>query len=212
MTMKFRTVKTAIEDILEAAANECFTVISHQKQKKSSEEVLDLNRLVQVYYSAGEFPKNAGRQTGPTAHDVTYRLDLTVAKASEGDLATLNNPNAETFELAEALATFETAAAKADESYDELFELVYQILMDARNRDMGQEVGDVSNRWISQQQKDQPLPRGQHVVLTGSMFLTLRVSEDIIGEEAVTLINPVQDVTIDQSGDDIEQTGVTVNV
>ena len=204
--MNFRIIKAAIEQILFDNSQDCFSVVGYQKQVASVEESLDEKRTVQVYYSSGDFK---GRQTGPTYHDITYRIDLTVAKSSAGDLATVNSAGSGTPEKAEALADFQTGAARCDESFDELVELVYQILMDGNNLDLGQDVGVVANRWLDQVQKDQPLPRGEYVLLTGSLFFKLRTTEQISG--ATLTAGDVQDVTLDQHGDDFEKTEVEVN-
>ena len=208
--MNFRLIKTSIIEILGNASNNCFVVIGHQRQMKSPDETNDINRLVEVFYSAGDFPKSSGRYTGPVQHDITFRIELTVSSPAKVDLDTLNRSGATPAEMAVALESHQEATNVTDDLLDELYELVYQILMDARNVDMGQEVGIVSNRWIDQWQKDDPVDKGEYAILTGTMFLKLRTAEQIVGEEAVTGGN-LQDVTIDIEGDDTEKTGVVIN-
>lgn len=205
--MYFRTVKSSIvNNVLGPAEAGRFQTVGFQRQAKSADEVLDESRMVQVYYSAGDISKQGGRLTGPVQHDITYRVDMTVAKAAEGDLSLINNPAATAPQIAAALLAFQEASDLADDSLDELFDAVYQILMDARNYDMGMSKGVVANRWVDQIQKDQPVPRGEYVVLTGSMLLKLRVVEQITGDTGTPGTD--YDVVVDLEGDDIEKTGV----
>lgn len=210
MTMNFRTIKTNVVEILFNNSKNCFQVIGHQRQAKSADEVINNNRLVQVFYSFGDFPKSAGRQRGPVQHDATYRIELTVSSPAKVDLSVLNNPNSSDAELDASLISSQEASSIADDLIDELYDLVYQILMDPTNADMGMDKGLVSSRWIDQFQKDDPLDKGELVVLTGSMFLKLRTSEQITGISP-TPNGDIQNVTIDIDSDDEEQTAIEVN-
>lgn len=210
MTMNFRIAKTNIVEILFNNTKNCFQVIGHQRQAKSADEVIDNNRLVQVFYSFGDIPKSAGRQRGPVQHDATYRIELTVSSPAQVDLSTLNNPNSSEAELDASLISSQEASSIADDLLDELYDLVYQILMDPTNADMGMTEGIVSNRWIDQFQKDDPLDKGELVVLTGSMFLKLRIAEQITGISPTTN-GDIQNVTIDIDSDDVEKTAIKIN-
>jgi hypothetical protein len=209
--MNFRTIKASIiNDVLGPAEGSNFQTVGFQRQVKSADETLDTLRMVQVYYSSGDFSKRGGRLNGPTQHDVTYRIDLTVSKAAEGDLAVINDPQSSAVAIATALAAFQEASELADDSFDQLVDLVYNILMDARNIDLGLDAGVIANRWIDNVQKDQPVPRGEYVILTGSMFLKLRTAEQVEGDPG--LAGETIDTVIDIDGDDVEKTGVTVSL
>lgn len=211
MTMAFRTIKSSIVSILGSAEDGRYQTIGFQRQVKGADEVLDNLRFVTVYFSSGGFPKSSGRNTGVTQHDITYRIELTVSKAAEADLTTLNDPNSTDTERAAAMIAMEEASFLADASLDELFDIVYQILMDPRNYDFGQPKGKVANRWVDQLQKDDPVPQGELVVITGSALLTMRASEDIVGETG-TPGNGIISTTVDIEGDDVERTGVDANL
>ena len=211
MTMIFETVKSSIVSILGTDGSGLFQTVGFQRQSVAAEQVLDELRQVQVYYSRGDMPKRAGRNTGPVHHDATYRIEMTVSKAAVGDLSTLDNPSATPAQLATALSNFTEATAEADSSLDELIGFVYQILMDGENYDMGVTKGTVSNRWVTNIQKDTPQPRGSLVVLTGAMDLNLRIAEPVTGLDASTLVDGYYDTVIDIDGDDVEQTGVIVD-
>jgi hypothetical protein len=167
--MIFRTVKTALEDLLIAdGATNGYQVLGYQREVKNVEEILDTKRTAQVFYASGSFPKNAGSINGPVEHEITFRVELYVAKKSEGDLTALDNPSSDDARRAAALDTFQHASKLADESMDELIDHVYTIIMDTRNRDFGQTLpeGIVADRWINSVQKDSPIGDGEYAGLT----------------------------------------------
>jgi hypothetical protein len=209
MTMIFRTLKCNIVNILGNAELGRYQTIGFERQQKAASEVLCNDRMVQVYYKSGFFPKSAGRITGPVQHDITMYLGLTVAMAAKGNISLLNNASATAEQRAAALVAFQEAADLADQSIDELSDIVYQVIMDATNFDMGFSKGVVSNRWIESIEKNDPPPQGEYVVLTAVMPLTLRVEEQITGEslgsEAINFDN-----VLDIVGDDIEKTGILI--
>jgi hypothetical protein len=215
--MQFRKNKDAIVTILGNAENGRYQTVGFQRQTKSADEVLGNDRMVQVYYSAGDFPKKSGRINGPNQHDMTFNIDLTVSRAAEGDLSILQNPASTSGEIAAALLLFSEASELADQSIDELINIVYQVIMDAQNIDFGLTTGSppvatrgvVSNRWIDQIQKNDPVPRGEYVILTASMKLTCRGVELIDGDSGIPG-EKVLDTQIDIEGDDVEKAGVTV--
>jgi hypothetical protein len=209
--MQFRTIKAAIVELLEKNSQQLFTVVDYQTQRKAAQDDALSLGSVTVYYLSGDFPKTSASIQSKTHHVATFRLELTVTSSAQVDLSILNNASAGAAEYAAALANLQEAGSKADDVFDELVENVYQILMDPVNVDLGLAKGILADRWIEQVQKDQPEPRGELLVLTGSMFLKLRTEETFTGLPAAAL-GSLQDVTIDQEGDDNEKTGVQVNL
>jgi hypothetical protein len=207
--MYFRTIRDALRRLLADRAAGEFRVIGAQKAAKAAESVADKSRLVEVYFSRGEFPKSGGAVTGPNRHDATYRIDLTVSKASAGDVATIVNEESTAAQMATALGEMKESGLAADESLDELFEAVYQILMDARSEDLGLEVGSVASRWVTQLVKDEPIKTGNYTILTGSMLLTCAMSEPVTGYKG-TPITPVMDVDLELDSDTAGKAGVQV--
>lgn len=207
--MNFRVVNQAIIDTLGLSANGLFRVVGYRGQGKAAEEVKNNLRSVQSYFSNGEFPKSAGRQTGPTQHNMTFGIGLTVSAPARVNLSAINAPGATSGQIAAAMSAMTEAAYNADILLDELYELVYQILMDGRNFDLNLPVGTMSNRWVGSLQKDDPNPRGDLVVLTGTLTYTCNTVESPAGATG-TIANSVTTV-LDIIGDDIERTGVTAN-
>ena len=209
--MRFRTVKDSIvNNVLGPAEAGRFVTVGFQRQSTSADEVLDTSRIVQVYFSEGDFGKPQGRRAGPTQHDITYHIELTVSKAAEGDLSIINSPTATQGQISAAILAFQEAADLADQSIDELIDIVYQILMDARSIDLGMVAGEVSNRWVTDIKKNQPVPQGEYVILTASMALTCRVAEDVTGEAGVAQTGKPYLTVVDLDGDNNEKTAKQV--
>jgi hypothetical protein len=185
MTMKFRTLKASIVAILGLAAAGRFRVVGYKQRGVAAEEIVGQLRTVQVFFTGGKFPKAAGSHLGPVMHDVTIKVDLSAAKAAEGDLVALTDPSSTPAEFAAALSSFREAADMADDSLDELGDIVFQILMDGRNLDLGMGAGNVSPHWIENFDKQGPTARGEYVVMSGSLDLTCRVSEELLGDAGV---------------------------
>jgi hypothetical protein len=203
--MNFRKIKDSIvKNILLPAAAGRFTVGDAATQTRSADEHGSAITSVQVYYSIGDFPKS-GRFTGPTTHEITFKVEMTVARTAVGDILAITGQSSTSDDIAAALASFQAASNVADDAFDSLFEIVYQILMDGRNIDMGLPVGTVSSRWVGNVKKDNPVGRGNMLVLTGSMDLTLKTVEQITGDTGVliqdginTTILPTADISAGQ--------------
>lgn len=188
--MEFRKVKDDIVTILGAAAAGRFRVIGYQTQSKNPTEIKNSDRLVQVYYDSGQFPK-IGSMNGSKTHDMTFEIDLSASAPAQGDLSILDNAMATTQQKAAAIAAIKEAADNADTKIDELIEYVFQILMDGRNIDLLHSKGIISNRWIPSIQKDTLLERGDLIVKTANLKYSCRVMEEVtgdIGTEPATVI------------------------
>jgi hypothetical protein len=207
--MQFEVIRDAIRRLLADKAAGEFCVIGAQKSAKAAESVADKSRLIEVYYNRGEFPKSGGGITGPNRHDATFRIDLTASKATEGDVSTIVNEESTAAQMAQALADMKESGLLADNSLDELFAAVYQILMDARSEDLGLEVGEVSSRWVTQLVKDEPIKTGSYTILTGSALLTCTVSEPVTGYKAVP-VAPILSTDLELESDTAGKAGVRV--
>lgn len=208
--MLFRKVKQSItNNVLGPAEDGRFQTIGFQRQTNDAEDSLDNLRHVQVFWSSSDFPKRGSGLQGPFKNEASYRIELSAAKEASIDLEVLNDDLATAEERATALASFQEAADLVDESFDELVDIIFQIIMDARNIDLGMPKGVVAERWLSQVKKDDPVPAGELAMLTGSMVLTCSVSEEAPGDPGVSGVKTMSTI-VDIDGDDIEQTGVNV--
>ena len=208
--MKFRKIKfSIIDNVLGPAEAGRYQTIGYQKQNTDVEDVLGNKRTVQVFFSSSDFPKNASGLQGPFKHEISYRIELAVAEESAVNLAALKDENATDADREKAWKSFIEAGDAADDSFDELAEIVFQVFMDARNIDLGLPIGDVSDRWVGQIRKDEPEPTGEFVMLTGAMMLTCSTSEEAEGDPGVTGA-AIIDTTVDLEDDDVEKGGVKV--
>jgi len=204
--MNFRVVNAALINILGSATAGAFRVIGYRGQGHDSEEVRNLKRMVQVYCAFGDFPKSAGRQTGPAQHVLTFNIDFSVSSAARVNLAAINAPGATSLQIATALAGLQEASYEADVLLDELIDLTYQIVMDGRNFDLGMDKGVMSSRWVTRIQKDEPQPVGDLVTLTGRMVYTCQTVEEVAGDTGIVMGLRAVGTSIDIIGDDVEQT------
>ena len=206
--MNFREIKDRIINILGSNANDRFQVIGYQRQNKNASELVGLLRTAQVYYFSGEFPKGKSGLTGPVQHEATFRIELTAAAAAAGDLATIKSGSSTAQQKANKLLAFQSAAERCDCSLDEFFEIIYQILMDGRNLNVGMDSGRVSNRWVQRMEKDDIENKGELIMLTGSIDFSLNIVEEILGDTSGVSGALGYEVTLDIDGDDTEQTKV----
>ena len=217
--MQFEIVEESILDnVLGPAEAGRFVTIGGQRQRESA-EAINAKRKVMVFYQDGDFPKSGGAFNGPVKHDMTFEIVLVEATPAEVDLSVLNSDTATEAEKATALRKMAEPSVKANRNMNVFMRIIYQILMDARNEQMGMVPSDehpneklVSNRWVNNVSKNDPVPDGEFVVLTASMRLTLTVSENIIGDDlpATPSGGAVLDGDIELDGDDIAAQGVKV--
>lgn len=203
--MQFQTVRDAIISVLgtDAAllpgANQ-FRVIGFQRQATDAKS--ELVASVQVFYNTGDLPKSGGTFVGGSIkHKAAFRLELTVAGKTKGDLVGLDSGTPAV--VAAALASFQEATFVVDRAIDQLWSDLWNILMDAKNETYGLAIGAVSSRWVSGFKKDNPTPKGEIVVLTANASLTCDVDESVIGIEGIA--GTAYDVTLDDVNGDTEQ-------
>jgi hypothetical protein len=208
--MNFRIAKDALVKNVLGPASETdgtWRTVGYQVQSKNADESKRNARSVQAYYKQGDFPSSGGANHDVTQHKIQFELQLTVSAPSVADLTVLQNPNATATQIRLTLDQLKNSSQLADELFDELVENVYQVVMDARNYDLGLAAGIVSGRFISSVQKDDPVPVGKLTTLTGTMTLVVQVEETVLSEE------PLQGVSIDDdyaeiNGDTTQKTGV----
>lgn len=209
--MHFRTINQAIINLLGASAGGRFRVVGYEAQGKDAREVKHNKREVQSYFTQGDFPKSRGsRRSGQ--HDMTFTIGLTVSASARCNLAIINQqtPPPTKDQISGALAALTDAAYEADKLIDELYEIVYQILRDARNYDLGLSRGIVTDSWVDAIRKDQPVPQGELVTLTGTVQFTCSTSEAVTGDTGVLATDGIS-VGLDLvEGDDTIKAGVLV--
>jgi hypothetical protein len=204
MTMQFRTMKAWLVNYLGAhSVAGGFRVVGYADAGIDSAQLKGSNRMLQVFVSGGEIPAKSSAKCGPVVHDVAFSVELLTACASSVDLSVLNDPAATSGEIAAALAASQKAAAIADDDFDEFLDIVFNLLMDNEQQDLGHP-GEVASRWIKSWKKGSPLNRGEHVILPGTIDFSFRVSEEITGCAVITPTpNQAVRVAINASADEV---------
>lgn len=206
--MQYKIITTAIKRILGDQSGGRYKVVGYKKLTKSQDEFKDNNKSVQVYYSEGSFPKNVGRMRGPKLHDITVNIDLTASAAAKADLSILDSATATATQKAIAIASIQEAADVADDLIDELIDIVWNILEDARNEKLGLSTGSIANRWISSINKDINLERGDLIIKTASIKYGCLVEEECLGDLGNT--PDTVEFNIESTPGDTEGAGVLV--
>jgi hypothetical protein len=217
--MNFEVLQQSIIDnVLVPAEAGRFVTVGYQRQRESA-NVINSNRQVTVYYSEGDLPRGPGQAYGDVMHDVAFLIELAVASPAQIDISILDNEDSTANEKATALRQLSEAGMVADREMNELIRIVFQILMDNRNEQLGMVPPEdrsnlklVSSRWVDQIRKDNPNSDGEYLMLTGSMRLVCRIEETVTGEDLpeTPAGGAIFDSDIDLDGDDTEKTGVTV--
>lgn len=207
MTMQFQVVRDALVQLLKDEADQGpgarYQVIDHQPHGIGAGERENLP-TVTVFYRNGTFPKSGGSIAGPNSHEPVYELQFMLLQASEGDLSALQSA-ADDAARAAAIITFNIAAQVADRKMDQLMDDIYQVIMDADKEFLGLAIGDLAERWVGSMRKDDPVPGGESVLLSGAMQFGCKVSEEVLGITGAAGVD--HDTTVDIDGDDVEKTG-----
>ncbi len=209
MSMNYELVKAAILTTLAANVNggspsaPRFSLEGYQRQSHAAEEVEGALRHVSVYYRGGTWPKeDSGWYSGPFTHEARFAVEILLSARATMDLTVIESPTASDAQRMAALAASTEAASRADALWDEVAGIVWGILMDPRNMQLGLTTPIISERWIASTTKAEVVRMGGFVVLSGSMDYTCRFPETAPGETGVTAhdIDHNLKVTTDQTG------------
>ena len=195
--MNFELLRDGLEATLIANQGSLFRTIGSQKQSTGAEEVKGILRTVQVFYNTGNYPRGkSGRQK--FEHDTGFQLEYTVSSPSKADLTVLNDPGASAPALQAALLASSEGTRLADRLLDELRRIVTQILMDPVNQDLGLTKYLVSDPWLSNFRKNEPLDKGGLIVLTASEMFSAVVTETTAGAATIAAVIPAFDIDSDE--------------
>lgn len=212
MTMNFVTVRNALVATLAAGASGKYRVLGYQKPAEAGESLTNSNRLVQVFFSDGIFPKDKS-SISYFHHDLTFKIELTATMPATGDLAVIENPDSTPAQLVTALAGIKNAESLVDLSIDELYNHVCDVLYNNEELDIGlSEV--LQDRWLNEFHKNKIAYHGDLLVLTGTIQYTCAVTEVFDGETSVTcdLIDVDIQAGINENELDPAKAGVLVEV
>jgi hypothetical protein len=94
-----------------------------------------------------------------------------------------------------AIANAQVAFYLADQLMDEFRRIITQVIMAPYNQDFGLDRFTISNRWLSNFRKTQPIDRGNLVELNATESLTCRVTETLPQVTPTLGVQPVIDIT-----------------
>jgi len=203
--MNFEILRDGLEATLIANQGLLFRTIGEQKQSTGAEEVKGVLRTVQVFNSAGSYPKSKSSRRF-FEHDTDFQLEYTVSSPAKADLTVLDDPNASASAKQSVLLASQEGTRLADRLLDELRRIVFQILMNPVNQDLGLTKYLVSDPWLSNFRKNEPLPKGNLIVLTGSETFSAVVTETTDGATLTPAEIPTLDITNNEQplvGDEI---------
>jgi len=220
--MAFEVIKKSlIENVLQPVQGDLFQTLDFPMPHLGSDGVLNERRKVAVYYAGGKF----GGGLKKPFHNITINIEMTVAADSKADLLvlekTLPEPEAQVFRR-DALAQMKLAEARCDALLDELIRIVYQIVMNAKNRDLGVDRIEpsspvrVQGRMVTAVDKTEPMRAkegGDLVRMVALMTLECRADEVVDG--AVPIGPPAGekseiDLELELNDDTVTKTGVFV--
>jgi hypothetical protein len=215
MIMNFQALEQSIIDnVLVPAQAGRYETLGAKRQTESDDAIHAL-RKVMVYYQEGEFPKGAGTLHGDVVHNCTFNIVLITAAAAGVDLSALNSETVSDSDRAAALRAMRDPSITANRDLNDLIAIVWQVLMDNRNDQMGIDppadrpnLLAVADRWVDNVQKNDPLADGEYVTITATMRLTCRIEEFTDGEDLVNAGNKTFESDIALDGDTAQQ-GVT---
>lgn len=216
MTLVAVTALNTIVALLDAQAAGRFQVIGFQRQTKPAETRID-NVLVQCWIESADVDWSRSTRNGPKEHEVSVKIQFTVAQPASGDAATLLDPNASDVARAAALANLTAADQQTSGALYAAWSAVFEILDDARNQTFGLPKGAISDKSFSNFRQDEPPSRGGVAVNTATATLDFRVKEDQLGEagyapDPVIYDNTLQGAGFDEVVDDTSQAGTLTEV
>jgi hypothetical protein len=209
--MAFRIVKrSVIDNILGPAQKNLFRTLGYNTPELAPEAVLNNRRTVNVYHAESDF---RGSLTRPN-HHMTFHIDMMAAADSQVDLLVLEKQfqegSIQVDAYRDAISQLKEAEDRADESMDELFNIVYQLIMDKRNHNLGVDRFDppvnlpIGDRVIDHYEKGTTTPKGNLMMLGAQVRLKCRADEKLIGAGAVGELNAGADFLMDFEVNDRE--------
>ena len=184
--MKFEGVRNSLETLLlNGSTAGDYRVIGYQKTAEDAENGIGDKRFVTCYYSNGDFPKSSGVEAGgPIDHDMSFQVELTVTQPAKGDASSLTSASTAAQRLS-ALTGFKDACRLADRELDDFYSVIWNLIMDSRNRDLGYSE-NLGSRWIGSFQKGEPIDMQKFVTISGVLSLTAMIDEIPAGDPGLT--------------------------
>jgi hypothetical protein len=209
MTLVAKVALDATVALLVSQAAGRFQTIGYQRQKKAAETNIDLP-LVQCWINSARIDWSRSSRNGPKEHEISIKVQFTIAQPASGDVAVLTNPGSSDPDRAAALSNLISADQETSEALYNAWSAVFEILDDARNLYLGLADHSISDKAYSDFQQDEPPSRGGLVINTATSVLSFRVKEAQLGDigtAIATIDNTLQGADTDENVDTISQAG-----
>jgi hypothetical protein len=201
--MEVDNLKAALDALLVANEGTSYVVL-RTRDRSNDAAVLKKRPQVSTYIDSGEFPLDGSSVCGPYSHKITIKIDILATAAGKVDLSVLKSDTATPDEIASALAAATTTTAEADAKFDALLALLWNLIMQPENRQLGLDYDP--NRWITGYQKSAPSRQGALALIAGSITMTADVLEYPTSETPVACngIDAIVEVTADVTGGNLD--------
>jgi len=180
--MRFQSIQTALVSTLGAAAASRYRTVGYEDRPISSDEVYNTNKLVSVVYKSGVFPRDTSSHSGPATHTCNFDIELLLSQPAKVDVATLESGSSTAVQRATALAALQDSKNLANAALDSFIDIIWNILLDNRNMNLGLDQAYIGNRWINGLDKDDPMYFSDCVICTAKLKYEIEVQEDFTGD------------------------------
>lgn len=205
--MNYQSVQTALVTILGAAEASRYRTLGYRDEPIGQSEIDGISKLVSVYYTQGSFPLGSSGRHGPVTHKSIFNIELKLSQKASVDIATLEDSGSTAGERATALAGLQDAKDLANTNLDAFINIIFGVLMDSRNADLGLSKSIFWNRWISEIKKEDPMYFGNSVISSAILIYECEVEETFVGDSGTA--GDVIDLTVKVNNEPTDgQTGV----
>jgi len=198
--MSFIDAKASLVQMLGDKAAGRYRTIGYQPTTQAAETFSNLNRYVSVRFHKGEFPKSINSSTEDFIQNDGFEIKLTVSKSSTADISVIDDPNSSNAQREAAILAALNSDALVDESMDEFYNLIRQIIMTPANRFFQGVENAINDRWLESFTKHDLQSSGEYSVLHASIVLSCQTIEEVTSESGVPLvaIGGLMTVTLDE--------------
>lgn len=176
--MDFRVLTDSVINLLGDASQGEYKVLGYEPFPQDASAYKGKNRTVRVFYPGGSFSNQSSEQYD---HDFELKVEMCVTADAETDLDALLNGDSTQQELAYAMGSMRDSADVANRQFDELLDLVFNVLASPGNKWLGLDKYRVKKASILDTKKNRLLPFGEHAVLTGWITLGIQMVETATG-------------------------------
>ena len=190
--MRYQTVQSALVSTLGTAAAGRYRVVGYDDLPIDSSEVsTSATKLVSVVYKSGILPTGTSPHSGPATHTCTFNISLLLSSSAKVNLAVLESDESTAAQRTTALAALQDAKNLSNADLDSFISIIFGVLLDNRNINIGLSQKYVGNRWITKIQKNDPEYFGDCVISTATLEYEIDVEEDFVGDtgESGDIIN-----------------------